>query len=198
MKNHFSSILVLLILLIFFSPVSAADPPKPFGLMPNQALYEDVLNQLEQKSWRYEEFERKGYAPVNKNSSRAGRNTFLRVKPREMEGLRTLYLFLNDDRKLEAVIATLEPQVLSDVKAELNRKYKMVKDSLMGEDSSVSYAYVLWEQASFYIELQKLSPHNVRLMYVHKTYYENYREVFHKTFGTFRPRPKLVPWLNEL
>lgn len=195
----------LLIALFFFSALLvslnsaiSADPPKPFGLVLDQATYEDVLNQFEQRSWHYDEFERKGYAPVKKNSSRAGRNTFLRVKPREMEGLRILHLFFNDNKKLEAVLAGLEPQVLPDVKIELNRKYELVKDSLMNEDSSVSYAYVLWQQASFYIELQKLSPYNVRVMYVHKTYYENYREVFHKTFGTFRPQKKMVPWLNEL
>ncbi len=140
----------LLIALFFFSALLvslnsaiSADPPKPFGLVLDQATYEDVLNQFEQRSWHYDEFERKGYAPVKKNSSRAGRNTFLRVKPREMEGLRILHLFFNDNKKLEAVLAGLEPQVLPDVKIELNRKYELVKDSLMNEDSSVSYAYVL-------------------------------------------------------
>ncbi|MBC8433258.1 MAG: hypothetical protein H8D96_15215 [Desulfobacterales bacterium] len=198
MKKFFSLLLGLSVLLISLSPVIAAGPPKPFGLALDQALYNDVLNLLEQRAWGYEEFEKKGDAPVKKNSPQAGRNTFLRVKPREKEGLRTLYLFFNDKMILEAVIAGLEPRVLPDVKAELNRKYNLVKDSLMGEDSSVSYAYALWQQASFYIELQKLSPHYVRLMYVNQTYYENYREIFHKTLGTFRPRIKLVPWLNEL
>ena len=115
-----------------------------------------------------------------------------------MEGLRTLYLFFNDRMILEAVIVGLEPQLLPDAKAELSRKYTLVKDSLLGEDSTVSYSYILWEQSSFYIELQKLIAYNLCLMYVNKTYYENYREFFHKFFETFRPRKKPVPWLNEL
>ena len=185
-------------MLIFLSPVIAAEGLNPFGLALDQALYEDTLYQLEQRSWMYEEYERKGYVPVKKDSPRKGRNTFLRVKPKSMEGLRNLYLFFNDRMILEAVIVGLEPRLLSDVKAELNQKYKLVKDSLLGEDSTVSYPYILWKKLSFYIELQKLSAHNLRLIYVNKTHYENYREFFHKSFGTFRPRKKLVPWLNEL
>lgn len=198
MKKLFISIFVLLVMLFSVNFASSGDPPKPFGLALDHEIYEDVLNKLEHRSWRYEEFEKKGYAPVKKNSSQAGRNTFLRAKPRDMEGLRTLFLFFNDNRKLESVIAGMEPRVLPDVKAKLNQKYQLVKDSLMGEDSTISYRFVLWEKDSFYIELQKLSPHNVRLIYVHKAYYENYREVFHKNFGTFRPRKKPVLWLDEL
>ncbi len=198
MKNRFIPFLLISVLLACPNLAVSDDPPKPFGLILNQAGYADVLNRLEQRSWSYEEFEKKGYAPVKKNAPNAGHNTFLRVKPREMEGMRTLFLFFNDQMILNAVIATLERQIIPDIKAELNRKYQPVKDSLMGEDSTVGYAYVLWQQGSYYIELQKLAPHNVRLLYVHKTYYENFREIFHKTFGTFRPQKKPPPWLNEL
>jgi hypothetical protein len=186
------------VMLICLNPVIAAGKLNPFGLALDQAFYEDILDQLKQRSWMYEEYERKGYVPVKKNSPDKGRNTFLQVKPKNMEGLRNLFLFFNDKKILEAVIVGLEPHLLSDVKAELTRKYKLVKDSLLGEDSTVSYAYILWEQSSFYIELQKLTPHNLRLIYVNKIYYENYREFLYKSFGTFRPGKKLVPWLNEL
>ncbi|MGD9106232.1 MAG: hypothetical protein PVJ50_09400 [Desulfobacterales bacterium] len=185
-------------MLILLRPVIATERLNPFGLALDQTLYEDTLYQLKQKSWMYEEYERKSFVPVKKDSPRKGRNTFLKVKPKSMEGLRNLYLFFNDRMILEAVIVGLEAQLLSDVKAKLNQKYKLVKDSLLGEDPTVGYAYILWEQSSFYIELQKLSTHNLRLIYVNKTYYENYREFLYKSFGTFRPRKKLVLWLNEL
>lgn len=186
------------VLSIFLSPAIAAEKLNPFGLIIDQALYEDVLKELKQKSWKYEEFEKKGFTRVEKNTSQQGRNTFLWVKPKNMEGLKTLYLFFNENKILEAVIGVLERQLLPDVKAELNKKYKLVKDSLLQEDQAVSYAYILWEQSSFYIELQKRGAHNLRLIYVNKTYYENYREFLHKSFESFRPRKKLPPWLKEL
>ena len=69
----------------------------------------------------HEEFEKKGYAPIKKNTPQKGRNTFLWVKPKNMEGLKTLYLFFNDRKILEAVIVRLEPQTSRACNKESNR-----------------------------------------------------------------------------
>ena len=192
------------ILMLFSVSAFATDEPRPFGLVLNKMSYEDVLNQLNQKSWQFNEYERKDFKRVKKNSLQRGKSTFLQIKPnlqikpKKMKGLRSLYLFFSHDRMLEAVIMVLDNELMVGAKEALNQKYKLVKDSLLKEDPGTSFSYMLWEQGSSFIELQKLSVHIIRLVYVNKTVYENYREVFYKTFGIFRPPQEPAPWLKDL
>ena len=198
MKKLLLLILGASIIMFLSIPVFAAGQPEPFGLILDKMSYEDVLNQLNQKSWQFNEYEKKDFKPVKKNSSQLGKSTFLQIKPKKMKGLKSLYLFFNQNRILEAVIMVLDHEMLASVKEVLNQKYKLVKDSLLREDPGTSFPYMLWEQGSAFIELQKLSVHIIRLVYVNKTVYENYREFFYKSYGTFRPAQEPAPWLKDL
>jgi hypothetical protein len=68
----------------------------------------------------------------------------------------------------------------------------------MGEDFTDNYTHVLWEKDNIYIELQKLSAHFVRLLYVEKTLYENYKDFLFKPYESFRRREIKPDWMKDL
>ena len=74
----------------------------------------------------------------------------------------------------------------------------LVKENLMGEDFTDNYTHVLWEKYNIYIELQKLSAHFVRLLYVEKVLYENYKDFLIKPYERFRRREIKPDWMKEL
>jgi hypothetical protein len=81
---------------------------------------------------------------------------------------------------------------------ELDDKYDLVRKQLMGEDFTDNYTHVLWQKGDVYIELQRLGPHFVRLVYVEKAMYENYRTFLFKTYESFRRRSSKPDWMNDL
>jgi len=46
--------------------------------------------------------------------------------------------------------------------------------------------------------LQRLGPHFVRLVYVEKVMYENYKTFLFKTYESFRRRIIKPEWMNDL
>jgi hypothetical protein len=107
-------------------------------------------------------------------------------------------LFFGRDSVLDAIIINVEPLLFPVIMDDLDQKYKVVQKKLFGESYSTDYTHVLYEKGNIYIELQKLSAHNVRLVYVSKLLYENYKDFFHKAYESFRVRQRKEPWMKDL
>lgn len=172
--------------------------PGPFGLRVDKTSYEEALKILESKKWKYEEYEKKQFKAIRTGSPDRGENTFLMVTPKKHKGINGIRLFFSRDSVLDAIMINLEPKLFPVVMDELDQKYKLVEKKLFGESYSTDYTHVLYQKGNIYIELQKLSTHNVRLVYVSKLLYENYKDFFHKAYESFRVRQRKEPWMKDL
>jgi hypothetical protein len=112
--------------------------------------------------------------------------------------MRGIRLFFNRDGLLDAVILLLDPAMFELVMDELNGKYDLVRKNLMGENFSENYTHVLWQKEGIYVELQSLSAHQVRLLYVEKLLYENYKDFLFKPYQSFRLQQGRPGWLEDL
>jgi hypothetical protein len=115
-----------------------------------------------------------------------------------MQGARGIRLFFSSESMLDAVIVTLDPSMFAIVIDELDQKYDLVKKNLLGENFTENYTNVLWQKENIYIELQKLSEHFVRLLYVEKLLYENYKDFLFKPYESFRRREVKPEWMKDL
>jgi len=172
--------------------------PDPFDLRVGKTSYDETLNILKSNKWEYKEYEKKQFKMIGEASPERGKNTFLVVMPKHLKGLNGIRLFFGRDSVLDAIIINLEPLLFPVVMDDLDQKYKVVQKKLFGESYSTDYTHVLYEKGNIYIELQKLSAHNVRLVYVSKLLYENYKDFFHKAYESFRVRQRKEPWMKDL
>ena len=170
----------------------------PFGFAIGKTSYEEALNVAQQRNWRYQEYEKKHFKPIGKKDAARGKNTFVKVTPRGVEGARSILIFFNGESTVDAVIIILDPKLFEDVYQQLDGKYKLVQKSLKGEYLSADYPYVLWKKDNVNIELQKASPYRTRLVYVEKAVYENYRDFLNKHYPRFRHTQEKRTWMDEL
>jgi len=196
---------VALYLILFFSvnmvgsAVAVSEEiPGPFGLKVGKTSYDEALNILKSNNWKYKEYKKKQFKMIGETSPDRGKNTFLLVTPKHLKGVNGIRLFFSRDSLLDAIMINLEPKLFPVVMDELDQKYKLVQKKLFGESYSTDYTHVLYQEGNIYIELQKLSAHNVRLVYVSKLLYENYKDFFHKTYESFRVRQRKEPWMKDL
>ena len=178
--------------------VLSADRPNPFGFDIGETSYEESLKIINARGWKYLEYEKKQFKQIDEHNPSRGKNTFLVVTPKELSGTKGLRLFFSSKSILDAVIVILEPNMFEVVMDELDRKYNLVKKNLMGESFSENYTFVLWEKQNIYIELQKLSAHHVRLLYVEKLLFENYKDFLFKPYESFRRRQVRPEWMKDL
>ena len=199
MKKAITCITVCLITVLLF-PMSAnsAETPNPFGFKIAKTSYPEALSILQSKDWDFREYTKKDFKEIGKTSPDKGKNTFLMVKTKKLEGINGIRLFFNDASTLDAIIIVMDPKMFPPVMDELDSKYKVVEKNLFGRDYSTDYTHVLWEIDTLYIELQRLSAHHVRLVYVSKLLYENYKDFMHKSYENFRIRSKKEDWMKEL
>jgi hypothetical protein len=181
-----------------FAATESSTPPRPFGFAVGKSGYEQVQQQLAEKGWAYQEYEKKGLHEINKDDPVRGKGTFLKIKTKGLEDVRSLLLFFSPERVLDAVIVVLEPKAFDVVMDELDRKYDLVKKKLDGESFTEDCPHVLWQKGPLYIELQRYSPHIVRLVYVEKLLYENYRNFLLKVYEPFRKKEQRHPWMDDL
>jgi hypothetical protein len=189
---------VALFWLVLTASAPAADAPKPFGFAPGHSPYEDVVARLQQNDWRWSEYEKKQMKTVGRSDPERGINTFMLVEPEGLEGVQRLLLFFSGKSVLDAVIIVIDPSLFESVMDELDHKYKVVERKLEGRSFSTDYPRVLYQQGPLYIELQRLTAHHVRLVYVEKVLYENYKEFLYKTYEPFRRRLVKKNWMKEL
>jgi len=198
MKKTIMGITVLTVIIIFSSTAFAAESPNPFGLRVGKATYDDCIKNLKARNWTYQEYEKKQFKLIDEKDPARGKNTFILAKLKDMQGARGIRLFFSSRSILDAIIITLDPSLFAVVMEELDGKYDLVKKNLMGEDYTDNYTYVLWEKNNIYIELQKLGAHFVRLLYVEKTLYENYKDFLFKPYERFRRQEMKPDWMKNL
>ena len=203
MKVHASTILlVTAIATVLFAssavPLQAAEPPTPFGFAVGVFNYEETLKLLADKRWPYMEYEKKQFKTVAPTSPQRGTNTFLRVTPRKMDGIKGILMFFGPKQTLQAVLINLEPQLFTAIMTDLDAKYTLVRKKLQGESYTSEHPYVLYEKGDVYIELQMYGPHRVRLLYTEKYMWANYREFLQKDYEPFRNRLDRETWMQDL
>ena len=198
MKKIIIWVTVLTVMLILNSTAFTAERPNLFGLEVGKTTYEDCKKILITQDWNYQEYEKKQFKPIDEKDPDRGKNTFILSKLKDMKGARGIRLFFSSQSILDAIIATMDPDMFAVVMDELDGKYYLVKKNLMGEDFTENYTHVLWEKDNIYIELQKLSAHFVRLLYVEKVLYENYKDFLFKPYERFRRREIKPDWMKDL
>ena len=198
MKKIIIGVTVLTVMLILNSTAFTAKRPNPFGLEVGKTTYEDCIKILKTRNWNYQEYEKKQFKIIDEKDPARGKNTFILAKLKDMKGARGIRLFFSSQSILDAIIVTLDPNMFAAVMDELDDKYDLVKKNLMGEDFTDNYTHVLWEKEHIYIELQKLSAHFVRLLYVEKVLYENYKDFLFKPYERFRRREIKPDWMKNL
>ncbi|MGB5747062.1 MAG: hypothetical protein WBM69_08790 [Desulfobacterales bacterium] len=198
MNKTIIGLAVLTVIIIFNSAALATESPNPFGLKVGRTTYEDCIKTLKTRNWNYLEYEKKQFKIIDETDPARGKNTFILAKLKDMKGARGIRLFFSSQGVLDAIIVTLDPEMFVAVMDELDGKYDLVKKNLMGEDFTDNYTYVLWGKDNIYIELQKLSTHFVRLLYVEKLLYENYKDFLFKPYESFRRREIKADWMKDL
>ena len=191
-------LVVLTVTLILDSTAFTADRPKPFGLEVGKSTYEDCISILKARNWNYQEYEKKQFKEIDEKDPARGKNTFILAKLKDLKGARGIRLFFSNQSMLDAIIITLDPNMFVAVMDEMDTKYDLVKKNLMGEDFTENYTHVLWEKDNVYIELQRLSAHFVRLLYVEKVLYENYKDFLFKPYERFRRQEIKPDWMKDL
>jgi hypothetical protein len=191
---------VIFVCILWAVPVFPSDDSaKPFGFEIGKTVYKDALALLDGKQWPYEEYEKKHFKKVDKDSPQRGKKTFVLITPKDLEGVRNMMLFFNlSDSTLDCLIVVLDPKFGNVVEPQLNSKYDLVKKSDEKEDLASSYPYVLWQKGSVYIELQKPSKNRLRLVYVEKILHENYKDFLKKSYEPFRKKLAKPPWMDQL
>ena len=109
-----------------------------------------------------------------------------------------MMLFFNSESTLDALILVLDPDLFEVVIEELDKKYELIRKSLLGESPSVDYPSVLWQQGNVYVQLQKPSLTRMRLIYVNKLLYENYKDFLKKSYESYRRKQVRKEWMKDL
>ena len=176
----------------------AGEPPKPFDLTIGKTTYTQALETLQQRKWNYQEYIKKQLKLIDKKDPDRGKNTFLSVKPKDTEGVNNIMIFFDGNSVLEALIVGLDPKLFYVLWDELDKKYDFVSKNLEGDYFTSDYPRVLWQKESVYIELQKISSHRVRLVYVEKLLYENFKDFLNKIYEPYRRKKSKKGWMDDL
>ncbi|MCJ7538595.1 MAG: hypothetical protein MUO88_02920 [Desulfobacterales bacterium] len=176
----------------------AGEPPKPFDLTIGKTTYTQALETLQQRKWNYQEYIKKQLKLIDKKDPDRGKNTFLSVNPKDTEGVNNIMIFFDGNSVLEALIVGLDPKLFYVLWDELDKKYDFVSKNLEGDYFTSDYPRVLWQKESVYIELQKISSHRVRLVYVEKLLYENFKDFLNKIYEPYRRKKSKKDWMDDL
>jgi len=171
---------------------------KPFGFTIDKTSYEEALGIVQARKWRHQEYEKKQFKEIDKKDPLRGKNTFLKALPGDLEGVRSIFVFFDNKSTVEAMMVVIEPKMFDGVLRVLDSKYTQVERNLSGEKLDESYPYVLWEKGTDYIELQKVSAHRVRVLYVNKAVYANYRDFLNTSYERYYGKLEKKDWMNEL
>jgi len=188
----------VLVGLFSFASAESKESAKPFGFTIDKTSYEEALGILQARKWRYQEYEKKQFREIDKKDPLRGKNTFLKVLPGDLEGVRSIFVFLDNKSTLEALMVVIDPKLFDSVLRVLDSKYSQVERNLSGEKLDEPYPYATWETGSDYIELQKVSHFRVRVLYVNKAVYANYRDFLTTSYERYHGKLEKKDWMNEL
>ena len=197
-KNSILLAFVTFLSIILGVTAYAGEPPKPFGLTIGKTTYAQALEMLQQRKWNYQEYVKKALKLIDKKDPACGKNTFLFATPKDIEGVKNIMIFFDGNAALDALIVDLDPKFFYIIWEELDKKYDFVSKNLEGDYFTSDFPRVLWQKESVYIELQKVSSHRVRLVYVEKLLYENYKDFLQKTYEPYRRKKSRKSWMDDL
>jgi len=197
-KNSILLVHVMILSILLGGTAYAGEPPKPFDLTIGKTTYEQAIETLQQRKWNFQEYIKKQLKPIDKKDPAHGKNTFLLVNPKDIEGVKNIMIFFDGNSILDALIVDLDPKFFYVIWEELDKKYNFVSKNLEGDYFTSDYPRVLWQKESVYIELQKVSSHRVRLVYVEKLLYENYKDFLQKTYEPYRRKKSRKSWMDDL
>ena len=197
-KNSILLAFVMFLSIILGVTAYAGEPPKPFDLTIGKTTYTQALETLQQRKWNYQEYIKKQLKLIDKKDPDRGKNTFLSVNPKDTEGVNNIMIFFDGNSVLEALIVGLDPKLFYVLWDELDKKYDFVSKNLEGDYFTSDYPRVLWQKESVYIELQKISSHRVRLVYVEKLLYENFKDFLNKIYEPYRRKKSKKDWMDDL
>jgi len=197
-KNYILPGFVMFLSIILGVTAYAGEPPEPFNLTIGNTTYSQTLETLQQRKWNYQEYEKKQMKLMDKKDPNRGKNTFLFVKPKDTEGVKNIMIFFDENSALDALIVNLDPKLFYVIWDELDKKYDFVSKHLGGDYFSSDFPRILWQKENVYIELQKVSSHQVRLVYVEKFLYENYKDFLQKTYEPYRRKKSKKDWMDNL
>lgn len=189
---------VMFLSIIWGVTAYAEEPPKPFGLTIGKTTYAQTLETLEQRKWNYQEYLKKQLKLMGKKDPDRGKNTFLLVTPKNTEGVKNIMIFFDGNSTLDALIVNLDPKFFFIIWDELDKKYDFVSKHLGGDYFSTDCPRILWQKENVYIELQKVSSHHVRIVYVEKLLYENYKDFLQKIYEPYRRKKSKKVWMDNL
>ena len=198
--KRFSILILAIVLTGLFSFASAKskESAKPFGFIIDKTSYEEALRIVQARKWRYGEYEKEQFREINEKDPLRGKNTFLKALPGDLEGVKSLFVFFGNDSIVEALMVVIDPKLFDSVLQVLDSKYSKVERSLSGEKLAEPYPYATWEKGSDYIELQKISHFRVRVLYVNKAVYANYRDFLNTSYERYSVKLEKKDWMNEL
>ncbi len=197
-KNSVLMAHVMILSIILGATAYAGETPTPFGLTIGKTTYVQALETLQHRNWDYQEYLKKQLEQIDKRDPARGKNTFLSVTPKDTEGVKNILIFFDDDSKLDAVIVGMDPKLFYVIWEILDKKYDFVNKHLEGDYFTSDYPRILWQKENVYIELQKVSSHRVRLVYVEKGLYENFKDFLQKTYEPYRRREAKKGWMDDL
>jgi hypothetical protein len=197
-KNSILLTHVIILIILLGVTAYAGEPPKPFDLTIGKTTYAQAIETLQQRKWNYQEYVKKQLKLIDKKDPACGKNTFLFANPKDIEGVRNIMIFFDGNSALDALIVDLDPKLFYIIWEELDKKYDFVSKNLEGDYFTSDYPRVLWQKESVYIELQKVSSHRVRLVYVEKLLYENYKDFLQKTYEPYRRKKSRKSWMDDL
>ena len=197
-KNSILLAFIMFLSLLLGVTADAGEPPKPFDLTIGKTTYAQTLETLEQRKWNYQEYLKKQLKLIDKKDPDRGKNTFLMVTPKDTEGVKNIMIFFDGNSALDALIVNLDPKFFYIIWDELDKKYDFVSKHLGGDYFSTDYPRILWQKENVYIELQKVSSHHVRLVYVKKLLYENYKDFLQKIYEPYHRKKSKKVWMDNL
>lgn len=199
MKKFFVVFLSLVMVgLLSLARADSKESAKPFGFTLDKSSYEEALGIVQARNWKYHEYEKKQFKEIDSKNPLRGHNTFLKALPGDLEGVKSLFVFFSNEATVEAVMVVIEPKLFDSVLQVLDSKYSKVERSLSGEKLAEPYAYATWEKGRDYIELQKISVFRVRVLYVNKAVYANYRDFLNTSYERYYGKLEKKDWMNEL
>ena len=198
MKKHIVWFSFLIALILVTSVAMSSDKPRPFNFEVGTSSYQNCLDIIKANNWRFQEYEKRQFKEIGNENPERGKNTFVIAKLKNMKGARSIRLFFNSDRVLDAVIIVLDPKMFPVAMDDLNGKYDLVKKNLLGQNFTDNYTHVLWQKSNVYIELQKIGEHLVRVLYVEKLLHENYKDFFFKPYENFQKPEGKPEWMKNL
>jgi hypothetical protein len=188
----------VLVCLFSFTSAESKESAKPFGFTLDKTSYEEALKNVQARKWRYGEYEKEQFREINEKDPLRGKNTFLKALPGDLEGVKSLFVFFGNDSIVEALMVVIDPKLFDSVLQVLDSKYSKVERSLSREKLAEPYPYATWEKGSDYIELQKISHFRVRVLYVNKAVYANYRDFLTTSYERYSGKLEKKDWMNEL